>query len=187
MQYRSLQQIRQAYSVSEKEKTQLKAELEEIKNKFSHQEELFGKILKEKEALNAELNDLRLELNQSEQLLRKSQLEKQVFEDDARKAREALAAARERLRLLEGKIIGLQEVKASLEVRLQSLRELRGRIRDLRRDAYLKKVEAQKEMDRVKLEKGNRGLVIKDGRSTLTGKRAVEIDKIIITVPPQAQ
>ena len=187
MQYNNLQQIRQAYSVSEEEKMHLRTELEETKTKLSRQEELFGQILKEKEALNAELNDLRLELSQSEQLLRKSQLEKQVFADDARKSREALAAAREKLRLLEGKISNLQETKASLDARLQSLRELRGRIRELRRDAYLKKAETQKEMDRVKLEKGNRGLVIKGGQSTLTGKRAVELDKIIITVPPQAR
>lgn len=187
MQYHSLQQIRQAYSISEKEKIQLSTELEETKTKLSHQEELFGQILKEKEALTVELNNLRSELSQSEQLLRKSQLEKQVFADDARKSREALAVVRERLRLLEGKITNLQEVKASLEVRLQSLRELRGRIKELRRDAYLKKVETQKEIDRVKLERGNRGLVIKSGQSTLTGKRAIELDKIIITAPPQAQ
>jgi chromosome segregation ATPase len=187
MQYNSLRQIRQAYFVSEEEKIHLRTELEETKSRLSRQEELFGQILKEKESLNAELNNLRLELSQSEQLLRKAQLEKQVMSDEARKNREVLAVVREKLRLLEGKITSQQEIKASLEVRLQSLRELRSRIRDLRRDAYLKKIEAQKEMDRVKLEKGNRGLVIKAGRSTLTGKRAVELDKIIIKVPPQVQ
>jgi chromosome segregation ATPase len=187
MQYNNLQQIRQAYSVSEEEKLHLKTELEETRTKLTRQEELFGQILREKEALNAEVNNLRMELSQSEQQLRKSELEKQVLSDEARKSRQALNDVLERLRLLEGKISDLGETKASLEARLEALRELRGRIRDLRRDAYMKKVEAQKEMDRIKLEKGNRGLVIKNGQSTLTGQRAVELEKIIITAPPQSQ
>ncbi len=187
LQYNNLQHIRRAYAVSEEEKMQLKTELEATRTKLSRQEELYLQILKEKESLNAEMNELRSDLSSSEQLLRKTQLEKQVLSDEARKNREALAEALEKLRLFEGKINNLQESKASLEARLEALRELRGRIREFRRAEYLKKIEEKKEIDRIKLEKGNRGLVIKNGQSTLTGKRAVELDKIIIKAPPQAQ
>lgn len=178
--------LQQALSISEKERIKLKAELEQTKAKLlTQQDELYAQTSKEKEALNLELSELKLTLKQTEELLKQAKNEKQVSKDEVKGINRALVALRENMRLLEGKINNPNETKLALETRLQGLRELRTRIKNFKREAFLNKVRAQKEIDRIKLEKGNRGLVTKDGQLTLTAQRAIELEKIIIKAQPE--
>lgn len=188
VQYVEFQRIRasleQRLVISEKEKVNLRRELEEARTKLLSQEELYNQVFKEKEALNLDLNELKLTLSEFEELLNQARNEKQLLEGQAKKANRELVSLKENARLLEGKINALDEVKLFLNMRLEVLKELQQRIINFKREALLNKVKAQAELDRVKLELGNRGFVTKDGKSTVNTQRAIELEKIVIKVLP---
>lgn len=188
VQYVEFQRIRasleQRLVISEKEKLNLRTELGEARTKLLSQEEFYNQVFKEKETLNLELNDLKLTLSQLEELLNQARNEKQVLEGQAKKTNRELVSLKQNARLLEGKINALDEVKLFLDTRLEVLKELQQRIRNFKREALLNKIKAQAELDRVKLELGNRGFVTKSGKSTVNTQRAIELEKIVIKVLP---
>jgi chromosome segregation ATPase len=169
--------FQQRLAVSEKEKINLKTELEELRTKLLSQEELYNK---EKEASNLELNELKLILSQTEESLNRFRNEKRVLEGETERINGELILLKENARLLEGKINNLGEIKLFLDVKIKALKELRQRIKNFKKQALLNKIRVQRELDRIKLELGNRGFVIKEGESTVDTKRAVELEKIII-------
>lgn len=173
--------LKQELKSTKQELESTQQELESIRQKLG----LYNQALKEREDLQAELTELRATLSSTQDLLTQAKADKDILAKDAKKFGQELKFLQDQTRLLEGKIEGLDEIKLTLQTRIQSLRELRGRIRNFKREAFLNKVKAQKEIDRIKLEKGNRGFVKKDGQSTLNAQRMIELEKIIIRAKPE--
>lgn len=184
VQYIDFQRIRasleQRLAISEKERLNLKKELDEIKTGFLTQEELYSQIFKEKEIVDLELKDSKLILKQIKELLDQAKDEKQVLEKEVGSITKRLVSLEKESRILEGKIKNLDEINLFQDKQSKALRELRQRIKNFRRQAFLNKVKAQAELDRIKLQLGNRGFVIKDGKSTVDTQRVIKLEKIII-------
>lgn len=179
-QYRAFQEerysMRELLNITRNENLKLKQELESTKVKL----ELYNQVLKEKEDLQQELNELKSTLKETQDLLTQAKGDKDILATGAKQFSSELKSLLNQMRLLEGKIGGLDEIKLALQARIQSIKELRGRIRNFKREAFLNKVKVQKEIDRIKLEKGNRGLVIKNGQPTVSTQKTIELEKIII-------
>lgn len=69
---------------------------------------------------------------------------------------------KEQLLLYEGEIASLDAGRTSLGVHRQRIHMIKRAMRDLRRQAHLARIKAQKEMDRIRLAQGNKGYLIKD-------------------------
>ncbi len=82
----------------------------------------------------------------------------------------------EEVRLWEGKIKNLDEKKMVLKRKAQSMQELNKRVNDL-------KTKAQKEIDAVKMQLGNNGYLTKNGKTTFSREKAVQLEKIVVTHP----
>ena len=65
----------------------------------------------------------------------------------------------------------MQEAKTLLELFRSKVDLVKARIRELNQQAYMTKVNAQKERDRIETLAGNGGFAIKDGEITLTNKK----------------
>ncbi|MFA5088707.1 MAG: PilZ domain-containing protein [Candidatus Omnitrophota bacterium] len=93
-----------------------------------------------------------------------------------------LAVVRERLRIFEGDIRDLEEGRSTLSLYRSKWRLIKGKMGALKREAYLAKVTAQNERDRVEMLMGNNGYLVKDGKNYQPNQmdaqspRNVEID-----------
>lgn len=83
----------------------------------------------------------------------------------------------------------LNEEKKQLEMRLSSLNELKKAIRQVKRElwnqrfaAWRARIEAQRKLDQERLALGNRGFMIRDGRSTV---RASQLQVHVLEPQPQ--
>jgi chromosome segregation ATPase len=171
--------LQQAVIASENDKVELKTKLDnEIKAKLLSQE----RALKEEEALNLELNKLKSTLEQAEKLQAKTEKEKESMQAALESIKNEMISLKESKRILEGKINNPKEAKLAREARLQSLKELRTRTKNFKIEALLNKKRAEREIDKIKLEKGNRGFVIQGGKATLNAKTEIKLEKIIVEV-----
>ena len=80
-------------------------------------------------------------------------------------------------------IVFLDEVDVVKIKRRNAKRELLRNIRALQTKLRVEKRRIQKELDRIQLEAGNRGYMVRNGKTTYVADSAVELDKIIIRSP----
>ena len=153
-QYRTFSSIRNsletALSYSEKERVRLKTAFEGVR--------------KEKEVLEGDLANAKTLLVQAEGILKSERI----------KFNTEIEILKKDIQRLENEVAGLTDTNMALENRLHNLKELRLAIRTVKKEAYLKKVETQIKIDRIKLLNGNRGYLVKNRKSTL-GMRGVII------------
>jgi uncharacterized protein (DUF3084 family) len=145
-------------------------------------------VFREKELLDAALEKEKME---KEDLRKeKGDLEKDLLETKERLANkiEELLSLKERIGLLEKgysllkrenfflrkRLTSLKEEKEDLELMFDSLEELKKRIKELKLRMQKIKLEERKKRDRELLG-GNRGYLIKDGKSTFIPKYKIEV------------
>jgi len=171
----SYYKVREALDTSEQEKQQLKIDLAETQQKFDEQQALLMQITNEKDQLLSEKSKL---LADSEELKGKLAKLQEDF-DKAKLENERLAGEigdlKEDLRLWNGDVKDLKEVKLVVERRRRSVHKLRSRVWDI-------KVQVQAEIDRVETEMGNQGYLVKNGKPTPV-PGAIELEKIVVTQP----
>jgi chromosome segregation ATPase len=161
--------VKKAFVAAEKENVLLKEELTKTQVKLQQKDSELTSITKEKD-------DLQVKMSQLEGVLAQLKQDKKVLEEEKVRLNNEMASLKESLRLWEGNISDLKEVNLVLEKRTKGAQELRKRILDL-------KAKIQQEIDRFKLELGNRGYITKEGKPTLSQKREIELEKIIIKRP----
>jgi chromosome segregation ATPase len=166
----SYYQIRQDLVASEKEKELLKVELEQTQQKIEEQKVLLEQVTAEKDKFFAESEDLKGKLALLQENFDKAKI------DNDRLVKE-VGDLKEDLRLWNGDIKDLKEIKLVVNRRRRSVSQLRSRVWDI-------KEKIQQEIDRVEMEMGNQGYLVKDGKPTPV-PGSIELEKIIVTRPLQ--
>ncbi|OGX07261.1 MAG: hypothetical protein A2Z88_06210 [Omnitrophica WOR_2 bacterium GWA2_47_8] len=75
-----------------------------------------------------------------------------------------LAAVQERLRILDGDVVSVDEANSRIALFKDKIRFMQTRLKQLRHDAYVAKVTAQKERDALESLYGNNGFMVKEGK-----------------------
>jgi len=137
------------------------------------------------------------ELEETQTRLGQEQKEKQQLQGELKTTREQLQkikaelkGTQRELKIVNTKLSGaeknnllLMEEKERLEARLNSLKELKKAIKEVKVEyrqqkaqQYITKKEHQKEIDAQKLTQGNRGFLIKDGQLLSLPKVKIEVN-----------
>lgn len=178
-----MNQLERRLDYSEGERLRLQTDLDASRSIIDSQKTQLQSAEEEKQALEQELDDLEVQLLQVQELLNNEKQRTQTLESDRQKLQAALTDAQEEIRLWRGEIVSLDEVSTVLAKRKSAKRQFVRNIRTLREKVYQEKIKLQKEIDRMQLEKGNRGYLTRNGKPTSVSKDAVELDKIIIRSP----
>ena len=178
-----MNQLERRLDYSEGERFRLQTDLDASRSIIDSQKTQLQSAEEEKQALEQELDDLEVQLLQVQELLNNEKQRTQALEIDRQKLQAALTDAQEEIRLWRGEIVSLDEVSTVLAKRKSAKRQFVKNIRTLREKVYQEKIKLQKEVDRMQLEKGNRGYLTRNGKPTSVSKDAVELDKIIIRSP----
>ena len=71
---------------------------------------------------------------------------------------------KERLRILEGDVVNLDEGRSTVALYKQKVHKVKGKIHEFKEQAHAARVAAQKERDRIAVALGNNGYLIKGGK-----------------------
>lgn len=154
----------------------IKVDLGPLEEKLKSGKGTLVVVGKEKDAIMLELAEIKAKLKETQELLNQAQSENKILKEDNSVLKAKIEGLEDEIRLWEGKIKNLDEKKLVLRKRTQSIRELNKRVWDL-------KVKAQKEIDAIKLKLGNLGFLTKDGKTTFSREKTVQLEKIIVTHP----
>jgi len=135
------------------------------------QGELYNSLLEKYDVQKVALSEVSQELDATKTLLAQTQsmLSETSAQFESLKVEHAAMAAeysitREKLRLLEGDIVSLDEGREAIALHKKTLRAVKVSIHNLKRKAHEVKIAAQAERDRVALETGNQGFFLKDAK-----------------------
>lgn len=173
-QHKIIRSLKRALSSAQSERVSV--DLGQLGDKLKDKKGTFVPVAYDKDTLMGELVQIKAKLAQTEDLLKQSQQEKESLREENAALNKTIAGLKEEVRLWEGKINSLDEKKLVLDKRNRSLKELRKRIWDL-------KVKAQREIDKIKMELGNRGFLAKGGKSTFSREKIIQLEKIVVIHP----
>lgn len=178
-----IQRLQQNLTKSEQERIGLKISLEHSRDRIQAQQQMYAALAQEKEALRLELDDFNVRVLQLQELLSKEKQANEALLSDHEQLHQEISTLQGEIRLWEGKITSLDEVDAVVAKRTESKRELQKNIHALRAALQKEKQRIQAEINRIQLENGNRGYMMKNGEPTFTSESAVELERIIIRQP----
>ncbi|HOW34972.1 MAG TPA: PilZ domain-containing protein [Candidatus Omnitrophota bacterium] len=118
-------------------------------------------ILEEAQKQNALLQDEVTALNTRQQVLDNQIV---LLQDENTKLSQELGRLKDRLKPFENEAANLDEGKSFNKIVRKRLREIKINMSSLKRKAHEAMVAAQKERDRIALEQGNRGYLVKDSQ-----------------------
>ncbi|MFA6282461.1 MAG: hypothetical protein WCY05_08200 [Candidatus Omnitrophota bacterium] len=167
-----IRSLKEVIQVSEEQK--IHVNFGPLEDKLNSKEGTLAVVKKSQASIKFEIEELKAKLNQTERLLDEANKQKDALQQENASMGAQIAALKEELRLWEGQINNLSEKNMVIERRAQGWEELKTRIWNF-------KVKAQKGIDRIKMELGNRGYITKEGKTTFNHKNIVELEKIIIT------
>lgn len=137
---------------------------------------------KQKEELQEELSQTQDQLIMVQAELEKTKNELSIVSQKLALAEEDNGKLLQAKKELEDKITLLAQEKQILEARLHSLKELKAAIRQVRLEIrqeqikkYLARKKQQEEIDALKLARGNRGYLTKEGKSLYQSKLDIEV------------
>ena len=160
----------QLYQAGQIALSQASREINTLDDLLSHTEWLLADARKE----NVQLQE-KMELLTSVYVLQlaqnKEELEKKItaLQTENIQFSNELMELRGQLRAFNGEIIDQEEGEAVIALYRDRLKLVKKRMKYFRKKAHLAKIEAQKEIDRIKLIRGNNGYVVKDGQSYQPG------------------
>lgn len=175
-----IQRLQKNLNDSEKERILLEVGLQRTNKQLETQRAKYETLAQEKEALQRELDDFNVRVLELQELLGKEKQANEALVSEQEQLHQEISELQGEIRLWEGKITSLDQVDTVIAKRTESKRELQSNIRALRVELQKEKQRVEEEINRIKLEKGNRGYMTKNGTSTFTAESAVELERIII-------
>lgn len=156
---------------------------------YEQSQQLVAQLTQERTHLNAELSQAKQTMESQAGSLSNLQLELtsvQARLDDATSRIALLQDEQQKMHgqnaALTAKLDAAMAEKGALEVRLSSIKELKLAIRDVRRKHwnerwadYRARAQSQRDLDQEQLASGNRGFVVKQGRSTLSSSPRLQV------------
>lgn len=136
-------------------------------------------ILEEAQKQNALLQNEVTALNTRQQVLDNQIV---LLQDENTKLTQELGVLKDKLRPFDGEVASLDDGKSFNKIVRNRLREIKVNIGSLKRKAHEAMVAAQKERDRIALEQGNRGYLVKDSQVVKSSASAGPQKKIKIDV-----
>lgn len=145
-----------------------------------------SQIQQERDRLNQALAGARHTLDDQASQLETLQTQLAQAERDANHLRLEQARLQQANTSLTEQLASTTQANAALEAKLSSIQELKAAIRELQRkrwqafwhgrwDGWIARVQAQRALDQQKLAQGNRGLLVRNGTSTLGSRRALQV------------
>lgn len=142
---------------------------------FSQHANLYNDIQNQYRILKAEYLQVSKDLEETKMILPQLQSEKGILTQEIKavKARlkrenrrlwQQLQEVKVKLDFYEGKVNNMDDARRALTMSRMGLRSIKTSLRRLKHEAYVAKIEARQERDRILLSLGNRGLVMKDGK-----------------------
>ena len=157
-------------------------ELKETRGRLKENQIHLAQVIKEKEDLQDELDVTQGQLATVKENLEKTQNELNIVNQKLSTEQEDNGKLRQEKQDLEQKVSSLTQERDTLEARLHSLNELKAAIRQVKIEIHEQKVQEflarikhQQELDAQKLQKGNKGFIVKDGKSLFTPKVDIEV------------
>jgi predicted RNase H-like nuclease (RuvC/YqgF family) len=181
------------YAVSmNQEKTRIEGAYDEAQKALSELEQERAGLIQELAGSQIELNDLggireevqrwRDELSQTQTKLERTQAELASLQVEYTQLRNTNAT-------LVSQLDGVTDEKHALEAKFSNIDELKGAIRQIKREMWASRLQGWKDHVRVvkeedarRLEEGNRGYVVRSGTSTLGGNPASITPRVQVRV-----
>ncbi len=145
-----------------------------------------AQVAQERDRLNQELAGARHTLGDQASQLESLQTQLAQAERDANHLRLEQARLQQANTSLTEQLAATTQANAALEAKLSSIQELKVAIRELqykhwqafwhgRWDSWIARVQAQRALDQQQLAQGNRGLLVRNGTSTLGSRRTLQV------------
>ena len=157
-----------------------------VANAYQQTKTALSQVEQERDRLNQELAGARHTLDDQAGQLESLQTQLAQAERDVSRLQLEQAHLQQANTSLTEQLSTTTQAKAALEAKLSSIQELKAAIRELQRkrwqafwhgrwDTWTARVQAQRALDQQKLARGNRGLLVRNGVSTLGSRKTLQV------------
>lgn len=175
LQYVRTERTKEKLAYVQQALSEAEMELSQEKKIAAVREKRLIQVLSEREFLEVALEKLKGELGEVKAILDETKAKLAHSEEEGATLVRKVIELEQLKESLTGQITEIRKEKEILEAKLNSIKELKKTIRDLKRTAAYAKMEKQMEEDAEELIKGNRGYLWRDGYSTMKAKIEIKV------------